>query len=491
MESELILLKRTIAIMSSRLKELEHDYDFIDYNYGDQLRDCTIIKQSQSEKMRSGTRIIPTLESKIYQNFLHDFRYFAYKSGSILDNYGIDALGNNSPDCYGVSAMVNDITFSHGHKAKIRADGKFVYYPSLKFVIQYAILCYVSYYHDVKSFSGINYIIFIHDIYKIASLFDPSINQDTSQSEPTEVTPCNGRSLYNLSNITTLYSFDGVSIDLPNFFDAMRYVTKKIFVGTVLNSYYGKKSKLIDNYYHIFYDEEKTDLGETKKLTYLDVGGKFQNTNLSYGSDTYPFYVIIPKKMKYQQTTDSHYVSKLTNTADLINTSNNTISVTMKNINNKFFQPYYSPNEIFSTDSVTIILPDSVERKQFKYEFELFHNTENEEEFEFGNGDGLESLSFRFTINQIGHVINDKTIFKINSQECGLDHGLSHILFDYNDEIDILKSWFEYQYEKVETPLNRDDYIRDQILNLDDSSFSNTIESMINETGFVIKIINN
>lgn len=427
MESELILLKRTLALLNARINYLENKTVLIQYNSGDQFRECAVLKKTGSDyELYNGTRIIPTQDALLYTNFLHDMHYMSYKTSSINNNT--------------ISAVCCDINKAIGSTTGMRTNGKFIFYPSLKYVIQYAIIYYLWKFENFSNFHNINYLNFMYDVFHISDVFS------SIPSNGATVIPCSGRSIYNLDSITTLRSFptrqnnvgiptdDELIIDTKALMDSIRYTAKRLFIGTILSSYFNKQSNCVSG----MYDQTNGgDIDTTKQIIY----------NSSTGHDKYNLCVK-PESEPAQEI----------------------------DIDHKFLQVYYEPYEILFQNKDqygTTVHCWTKDGKNYNYDFGLF--TKNNSVLSFKNEmiDGSDSLiSFDFgnntTITSRNNI--DKCIY-LNNTKCGnCTRGATHILFDYHDEMDILK----IHYKSTKTSRN-DNEITQLIKSLKYEGFLNII----------------
>lgn len=255
-----------------------------------------------------------------------------------------------------------------------------------------------------------------------------------------------GRSCFNFQNFEGFTSFSNIPFDVNAFCDSVRYTAKRLFIGTILNSYFGKPSKLVASLYD--HDRESGVINTNKILNYR----------------------------KYSSDSDFEYSLNDDDTTD---------------INLNFFQPYYSYSEIIAPSSTYFHgllnqngVLTTVEQgrdddtdespKNFHYDFGLFKN--------------LSSLTFILTLiiedNKIQQITKltetNKNWLYSNSKTTAYGNcpfEFDHMLFDYHDEMDILKMY--YKSDKIN---DDDDTITQQIRELNDyDSFETIITSIFKE----------
>lgn len=190
---------------------------------------------------------------------------------------------------------------------------------------------------------------------------------------------CSGRSGFNLYNIPKLNCISDLNI--PRFIDSIRFVTKRLFIGTLFNSYKFLKSHLIDSF------------------TVCDVKGETE-TSLKYGIGG----------------------------TELKNISNSSSDVTY---NEALWQPYYSLNEIIT--NTNYILEDGCSNI-ITYRFNLFPD-DTSLTFTYG----MNSASFFTTLTEISSdYVNTTSLSNSIYIDCSKE-AVDHLMFDYNDQIDAFK----------------------------------------------------
>lgn len=349
----------------------------------------------------------------------------------------------------------------------------------MKYVIQYAMIYYAWKFKNHDYFHHIDYHKFMEDLFNIYNAF--------SKVDSDEILPCSGRACYNLENITKLNSFCNsdrvktpIDVDPKGLLDSIRYTAKRLFIGSILSSYFGKLSKSIvdkDIYYKI------DDNGN------IDINSTLETVIPAIGYDNIKDIPIFDKHIhtKFKSKNDQEYNDK---------------------IFHKILQPYYNPFEILfqNIDTQNCYLYDvkyesnngtlKTINRSYRYDFGLFSkssgtkqflNFEYDPENPFGsNYDYKDIISFDFySFDGNQNISKTTTIGRFdqfgNFNNCTM--GSSHILFDYHDEMDILKIYFNKNATNTAEITNiggRDNYVNKQIQNIKGYTRPNNDTSMNN-----------
>ena len=298
-------------------------------------------------------------------------------------------------------------------------EGKLIFYPGFKYVLQYAILYYIYCYalnYKKETIIKLDFLSFMSDVFK---LFDIITNNKAEYKE------CSGRSCFNLFNVElkTLKKLheDGIlttdKINVNQFVDSIRYATKRLFIGAVMNSYDNRRSELVKC---MLYRSE--DL----KIT--------SNQIMDYG------YVDKKKKLMYQDENDSSKYYEA------------------KSYNGKTFQPYYSMDEIITStiqdSGITNMKTNEIFDDDLGSQYISIANSFTSYDFHFGLFDKWDNSNyFEFSINSLDTSLNIENI--INADNLVVNHSsgkkINELMFDYYDEIDMVKvrRSMEQQYSKV------------------------------------------
>ena len=421
--------------MNARLNELENDNEMLKYNSGDQFRECSVLKKSGSDyKIWNGTRIIPTQDAIIYVNFLYDFKYMVYKTVSCYSD-------NTGKTFGGFNVMLCDTTKQIGDIQNIRPNGKFIFFPSMKYVIQYAMIYYAWKFKGHTYFHHIDYHLFMKDLFDIYNSF--------SKVESTETLPCSGRACYNLENITNLHSFrmskneepTPIVVDPKGLLDSIRYTAKHLFIGSILSSYFGKKSTTISSMYYKI-DNGIIDTDSTLKYVYKN-------------DDHIHKIIILDTQNALEDTLENTYIRKT-------------------------FQPYYNPIEILfqNHDKFNCIYYTG---SSYRFDFGLFTANNDNNLFLKENGGTPIEQDELYNIISFDLYDSNNSSSKTRTIQNGVftkfgncKNGCTHILFDYHDEMDILKIYFKYISGQKDSGINYgtiDNYVIQKIQNIKDYKY--------------------